>query len=1227
MKHLTLRVPWHDNRWNGTVCTNPSENPFCVALDRIRAERNEEQEDLISGIDWHELEPHQLPPCKAEAGAFMNEIEWVRVLDHPYREIPKTSQTHGHLKPLAVKLPPFSTFAVPFARMLRSNQEEIDESIPEPLPDDEESPFRSAWVFGRERQEALLEMFFRQLTPNGSLIFFYTKEGHPLGESIRRLIVGVGKVIRVGQILHYETDVGKPYPPWDRLISHSIRPDGTDGFILPYHEYLEESGDVNEDNRRQALLSEIAVPADLSHIKDFSYTAEHANSDVALSSLLRCLESTRQIRRHGIAKGPWEEREEWLNAQIAASWKDRGAFPGLGSSLEALGMRLGTALTWDLLAEGVMTTEDDPWPLVDAIIRGEQEPPNPVYKGDIDAISSTWANLGQERRQLLTLISRFDLTARQAQRWFDPEERAKATSSNVSDSELMENPYRIVETDLGDLDDEPVGIGVIDRGLLPESSIASRHPIQEPSAVASQNDARRIRAAIVSVLKDAAEEGDSLLSVIETIERVERLDLSRSMALNQDWLSANTTSMEGVVDLISVQTDPQEQSPQVAVQLIELQSREEELRKILTARSAAELPSTGADWESLLIEAISEAGGNVDRSVDRHADALKEQARALEMIVGRKVSALIGRAGTGKTSVLGALLKEEAITRDGVLLPAPTGKARVRLARAAGAEALTIAQFLFRLGRYDGARQRPLFDGSQKHRKEKTVVIDECSMLTMDDLSAVLSALDLGHVRRLILVGDPNQLPPIGIGRPFADFAGFLEHLAHSEDPDDLHTSEALSRLSVELRTATGAPSDTLRLASWFTRETQPVDADRALSELELGVSFNDLEIGFWNSPGELKELLLEQFQKQLGLSSADDVGGFNTALGFDDRGWIPFDNPDGVENFQIISPVRMQMHGVHEINRWIQKTFRSNKSDKGPSTWARTLGDEKIGVRDKVIQVRNQTRKCFDGKQSDRQHLANGEIGTVARIKGKWFNVAFAGRPNFTFGYGGWDFPSGAGPLELAYALTVHKAQGSEFNVVFVILPARTRLLSRELFYTALTRSREKLVLLIEGDDASSIYQYSTPEASETTRRNTNLFVSAVRDRSDVVPYSEHLIHRTLKGHMVRSKSELVISNLLFNMDIDYQYERPMDGTSEPGKVRPDFSFIDPAGNVVIWEHLGMMSRPDYRQGWEWKRRWYSDNGYELERNLFTSEDDDRGGLDAQAVSEVADKIKSLIY
>jgi AAA domain len=114
------------------------------------------------------------------------------------------------------------------------------------------------------------------------------------------------------------------------------------------------------------------------------------------------------------------------------------------------------------------------------------------------------------------------------------------------------------------------------------------------------------------------------------------------------------------------------------------------------------------------------------------------------------------------------------------------------------------------------------------------VVVDECSMLTEDQLVALLKALDLGHVTRIVLVGDPSQLPPIGVGRPFADLVAHLDQCSTSSDPMVAERGGALARLSVELRTQGDIASDGLRLASWYTSDPQPVDADSVLRELRL---------------------------------------------------------------------------------------------------------------------------------------------------------------------------------------------------------------------------------------------------------------------------------------------------------------------------------------------------------------------------------------------------------
>jgi hypothetical protein len=1214
-QHLTVRVAWHQEQWNGTVCRSASTNPFCLDLDRIRKERDDAYEDSVGSKRFTDLPLERLPPCRAESGTFMSPREIPQLRAHPYQEIPKASSTHGALLPTVVKVPAFATLVVPFRWMLRQNQNDLDERVPAPLPPDDESPFPSG-VFSAHRQEAISRLFFDAVQPGESLIFFYTKSGHPLGDHINRLVVAVGTVEGVGPLLRYATAGTSTYPLWDRVVRHSIRPEGSEGFLLPYHAYLEPTGDADEDEHRRQLLSEVVVAPEPAHIAEFSYAGEHAGPDVALSTLVRCLDAVRAIRRHGLVAGPWDQREDWLNARIDRVWRQRGAFPGAGGMLEALGCRLGTSFIMELLASGKVGMLEDPWPLVDSMLRGQSEAPS-LYRAEISAVGRTYAALSDERRRLLQLLSRFALTSEQALRWWDQKERARAVRHPVTDHELLENPYLIAECDLGDGRDWPVPVGVIDRGLLPDATVAAACPMEGPAAVRSPNDARRVRAALVTVLRRAADDGDSLLAEQEALDRVAKLDLERPIAVSHDWLTGNADQLEGEIDHPSLVVDAERDIATACLQLTELGGHENRLRSLLLKRAARRVESLNEDWKDLLRPDLRKH----DEAKERHRAALAEKAAALEAITTRRLSVLVGRAGTGKTTVLGALLRAPRLARDGVLFLAPTGKARVRITKAAGdADAMTVAQFLYRTGRYDGLRQRPRFEGKERHRQQKTVVIDECSMMTMDDLLAVLLALDLGHVERLILVGDPNQLPPIGVGRPFADLVARLD-AAKPDDP----VAGSLARLTVEMRTETEEASDTLRLASWYTREQQPVDADRVLSDLELGSAFNDLEIRFWTTPEELREVLGALFVSTLHLASPTDVVGFNASLGLSREGYVPWDEHSGAENWQLLSPVRAHPYGVRDINRWVQQRFRATELRYARQPWGLSLGDEEIVASDKVILTRNGKTDGW-AKGPVEEYLANGEVGVMAFKKFKRFlNACFTGRDGLRFAYFPKQFPTGGGgPLELAYALTVHKAQGSDFGKVFVVLPKRSQLMSRELLYTALTRSKDRLVLLLEGTDASFLYDLTRPERSETARRNTNLFSPGIRDEADDVPYAEHLVHRTSRGELVRSKSELAIANYLYSIKLDYQYERELRGPVDPDRLRPDFSFIDDAGDVIVWEHLGMLDRPEYAEGWDWKRHWYARNGFELDRNLFTTSE--IGGLDMRDVERAAEKVRDAL-
>lgn len=127
---------------------------------------------------------------------------------------------------------------------------------------------------------------------------------------------------------------------------------------------------------------------------------------------------------------------------------------------------------------------------------------------------------------------------------------------------------------------------------------------------------------------------------------------------------------------------------------------------------------------------------------------------------------------------------------------------------------------------------------------------------------------------------------------------------------------------------------------------------------------------------------------------------------------------------------------------------------------------------------------------------------------------------------------------------------------------------MSRELIYTALTRAKKKLILLVE-DSPQWMLEYTKPQYSGMAHRNTNLFKYSVRESKVDVPHIEGLIHKTLKdGLLVRSKSEVIIANMLYEANIDFEYEKFLE---EKGKrFLPDFTFEDAAGDPIIgsiWE------------------------------------------------------------
>jgi len=437
----------------------------------------------------------------------------------------------------------------------------------------------------------------------------------------------VGTIVKVGNPTLYETESpGQPtYSLWERIIQHSLRPGGFKGFLIPYHDYLTSTGDPDEDARRVDKLREIRIAVPDQYQRTFSYGSELSGWDAALSILARCLQVIRLIKTHGIAPGPWDRNEEWVNQQIAMVWQDRGAFPGLGSALEAMGLRLGTSFAMDLAATSRCKPQDNPWQIVDAIFRGHEKPPLPAYTYDVLNTNKTWMTLDDSRKALLQLLSRFELTCDQANRWFNPENRPNAGNAQITDQELLSNPYLIGEWDEADIGEVPVSVATIDRGLFPDPIILTNHPVPEPSAVPSYNDPRRIRCALINLLRKTAEEGDALLSEIEVTKRIDQVELAHPTEITLDWFPANENSLMPYIRRLELLVDPEKNTHIRAVQLEQLKTEEEYLRKVFEARAATSLASTKAIWQTLLIKAIAESGGECDPQNTRHIGALKEQ--------------------------------------------------------------------------------------------------------------------------------------------------------------------------------------------------------------------------------------------------------------------------------------------------------------------------------------------------------------------------------------------------------------------------------------------------------------------------------------------------------------------------------------------------------------------------------------------------------------------------
>lgn len=1171
--HLSVRLVWHDRAWDGCICDYPSRNSYCVVHQHIRDSREDAREDAVAGKPIDTLGGWQ-PPCSRDPIAFSSRGYTITHSDPLERP---------ELLPVTELIPPYSVCPSAYRWMREDNFRTICEQELLDIPGPKNPNKERGWVAEPDRQLAILNHFWGKLEKGSSLIFFYCKDGHPFAEETQRILVGVGRIADVGPQLFFGSNESKPaqrFPIWSRRITHDFE---NEGFRLPYHEYLRAGHDPAN------IICRVPEGATLA----FSYVGEHVTDDVAVGALERLLQSVQTVSDEGLVVGDWNKHLRWLNDALSEVWQNRGPYPGAGSVLQYLGFKLGTVYHREHLIPRFQKGENA-WEYLLAVLDGRYKCEEKKYTRQIEQASKRWNDYSETRRKLLALLARFELSPQQVQRIANPDDRNNA-GIVATDDELIANPYLISEMDQGASDSDPVSLEVIDRGMRPEGDAACFLSCDEAHA---QDDQRRVRAVAVAVLKNAAEQGDTLLPFNDVLNRItKRFPERRACRPDRDLVTAQASFYQEAIDF-RVDGEP----PTMALKILSELEQEVRSRLVSRVKRRNTPPPSDWDWEKLLKEEFREGKGT-KLTPDVEERARKEKATALGILFESRFSVLTGRAGTGKTSVLKVFLKglEKIEGRRPILLLAPTGKARVRLMERTERDAYTIHQFLMRHGWLNPDNFTLRFQGERQHGAP-TVIVDEASMIPMDLLGVLFRALDLNKVSRLILVGDPNQLPPIGPGRPFVDIIAWLE-----ADPE---RRKCLAKL-LERARHEEHNSQALMLADGYLREEPTPGDDTMLSKVARRDVSDDLEVHFWRDHQQLETILAARMKDLLELDNS--YTSFNTSMGFAD---IKNPKPQEAERWQILSPIRNHEVGTTEVNRKVQLKYkigliRSNRYGIRP------FGEQEIVWTDKVIQIFNCRRKGWPRNESNLDYVANGEIGLVVRTgkgsRSDTLDVMYSTQPEVSYRYFRNEVDDN---LELAYALTVHKAQGSDFEIVFFILPQTAATLSRELLYTGLTRFRKKMVLLIERD-TTVLERLRNPQYSDTLLRNTNLFTLVVRPESVERPYPAQLIHRTATGVLVRSKSEVIVADTLTRLGISYEYEKKLPSKTDPNDFRlPDFT-VSYEGDTYFWEHLGMLYIPSYREQWERKVQWYKENGY-FDR-LIISEDGPDGSIDATEIERIA--------
>ncbi|MBQ2952971.1 MAG: ATP-dependent RecD-like DNA helicase [Clostridia bacterium] len=447
-------------------------------------------------------------------------------------------------------------------------------------------------------------------------------------------------------------------------------------------------------------------------------------------------------------------------------------------------------------------------------------------------------------------------------------------------------------------------------------------------------------------------------------------------------------------------------------ELIFMTSGEEE-RVYLPAFDSAEKEVATRLVELLATVPHGDASG-AERDIDlfehRHGIAFSQRQReAILAAIEQGVLVITGGPGTGKTTIINCIIS--LLSREGeVALCAPTGRAAKRMAEACGAEAKTIHRLL------ESGGEEGLFARNQETPIEADcIIVDETSMVDMMLMRALLRAIEPGT--RLILVGDADQLPSVGAGNVLGDIleSGIIPACRLT----DIFRQGETSRIVVN--------------AHRINRGEMPLLNEKGTD------FFFERKYGYGDAAAALVALMTQRLPKFLKFPEREALA-------------------QAVRQIQVLAPARKGECGVIALNQMLQAALNPPAPAKQELTWGETV----FRLGDKVMQTKNdyqqEWRRHTPSGWEDGAGVFNGDVGFITEVDAQehCLTVTFDEEREAVYALQALE------NLDLAYCLSVHKSQGSEFPVVLMPVAGGPRmLLTRNLFYTALTRARRMVVLV----------------------------------------------------------------------------------------------------------------------------------------------------------------------